>query len=163
MEGVDMGLLNQILDSVAGGSLGRSPLGQLTGSGAGNSVLTALLPVVLSLLSQRGGSVAGSTDGLAGLGGLLDQFRQKGYGDHADSWVGTGENQPLPPHAVSEVIGDDQIAQMAQQAGVSTDEARNGLSQLLPQVVDHLTPDGQVPPTDRMLSSVDDYLKRLAP
>jgi uncharacterized protein YidB (DUF937 family) len=158
-----MGLLNQILESVAGDSLGRSPLGQLTGSGAGSSVLTALLPVVLGLLSQRSGGNAGGTDGLGGLGGLLDQFRQKGYGDHADSWVGTGANQPLPPDAVGEVIGDDQIAQMAQQAGISTDEARSGLSQLLPEVVNHLTPDGQVPATDQMLSSVDDYLKRLAP
>lgn len=157
-----MGLLNQILESVAGGSLGRSPLGQLTCSSAGSSVLTALLPVVLSLLSQRGG-VAGGTNALGGLGGLLDQFRQKGFGDQADSWVGTGANQPLPPHAVGEVIGDDQIAQMAQQAGISTDEARSGLSQLLPEVIDHLTPDGQVPASDQLLSSVDEYLKRLAP
>ena len=164
-----MGLLSQILGGLAGSALGGR---QSDGSRRGgmSPILMALLPVVLSMLSQRGraaGPGAGGADGdggpagLGGLGGLLEQFTRKGDGSQADSWVGTGANEPLPPNAIDDIFGSDQLHQIAQHAGLGDDEARSGLSELLPDVVDHFTPDGQVPAQDQLASSVDDYLRQV--
>lgn len=159
-----MGLLTQILGGLAGNALGRRG-GQLGGGGrfggGGMSpVLMALLPVVLGMLSQRGQQ--GGAGGSGGLGDLLGQLTQRGYGRQADSWVGTGANEALPPHAIDEVLGHDQLHQIAQQAGIGDDEARSGLSELLPEVVDHFTPEGSLPAGEQLSASVDDYLRRLS-
>jgi uncharacterized protein YidB (DUF937 family) len=180
-----MGLLNSILGGIATNALGRSSTGGLRGLGAGggrNTILLALLPVVLRMLAnRRGGAGAGRTGlpgfglnagagglgglgalaGLGGLGALLQRFQQKGYGDQAQSWVSTGENQPIEPDAVSNVFDGNELSQIASQAGVSEDEARTGLSQLLPHVVDHLTPLGELPEPDQLLSTLDDAEREL--
>jgi uncharacterized protein YidB (DUF937 family) len=161
-----MGLLGQILGGLAGNVLGRSSMGQAnTGSGGTSRVLMALLPIVLGMLANRRSpdsvDASGAQSGWGGLGGLLERFRQRGYGEHANSWVGTGPNEPLSPDALSEVFGPTQLSQIASQAGLSEDEARSGLSQLLPEVVDHFTPDGQMPPQDQLLASIDDYANQL--
>ncbi len=169
-----------------GGALGRSPASQ--GGGMGR-VLISLLPVVLSMLANRrsagggggglggmlggreqagtGGGGLGGLGGLgsilggAGLGGLLEQFRQRGLSSQADSWVSTGANQPLAPEDVDGVFGADGISQIAQEAGLSDIETREGLAQLLPDVVDRLTPDGNLPADDDLNNSLDDFLGRL--
>ncbi|MDN8613618.1 YidB family protein [Variovorax ginsengisoli] len=167
-----MGLLTQILGGLAGNALGGSQ--SHSSRGGMSPVLMALLPVVLNMLSQRGhagglgagpasgGGEVGGPGGLAGmggLGGLLEQFTQKGYGSQAESWVGTGANQALPPNAIDDIFGRDQLHQIAQQAGLGDDETRSGLSELLPDVVDHFTPGGQVPEQNQLSSSVDNYLQ----
>jgi uncharacterized protein YidB (DUF937 family) len=182
-EEIKMGLLDQILGGISGGPAHGTPQSR---GGMGSSVLMALLPVVISMLSRRAGGGMGGMPGmgasgnpggglgglgglgsmagmggLGGLGGLLEQFTHKGYGAQANSWVGTGSNEALTPEAVGDVFGDDQISQIAQQAGVSTDDARNGLTELLPNLVDHFTPHGEVPGFDQMSSSVDDFMRRL--
>ena len=153
-----MGLLSQILGGLAGNALGgrdsRRPGGGMS------PVLLALLPVVLSLLSQRSRQ-GGAAGGLGGIGDLIGQLTQKGYGRQANSWIGTGANESLPPQAIDEVIGPDQLHRIAQQAGIGEDEARSGLSELLPDVVDHFTPDGNLPEGEQLSASVDDYLRQL--
>ena len=153
-----MGLLSQILGGLAGNALGGR---EARRRGAGVSpVLMALLPVVLSMLSQRGRS-GGGVGGLGGLGDLIGQLTQKGYGRQAHSWVGTGANEALPPAAIDDVFGQDEVHRIAQQAGLNDDEARTGLTELLPDVVDHFTPTGSLPEADQLSASVDDYLQRL--
>ena len=165
-----MGLLDQILGGLTGGMQGegQAPMGRSFGGGASGGAMMALLPIVLSMLSNRGGGtgavaapVMGGGGGMAGLGGLLQQLTQSGYGQQADSWVGTGANEPLPPQAWSRVLPPEQLSAIASQAGISEDEARHGLSQLVPEVVDHLTPQGQVPPEDELLASIDRFASRL--
>ncbi len=168
-----MGLLTQILGGLAGNALGRSPVGR---AGGGTSrVLMSLLPIVLGMLANRqpgrpsaiadvgGGGLggAGAVGGLGGLGGLLEQFTQKGYGGQADSWVSTGANQPLPQEALDKVFGNERLSQIAAQAGVSDEEARTGLAELLPEVVDHFTPQGQLPAGDQLLASIDEYEQQM--
>jgi len=153
-----MGLLTQILSGLAGNALG-GPDRRRTGGGM-SPVLMALLPVVLSLLSQRSRQ-GGAAGGLGGIGDLIGQLTQKGYGRQANSWIGTGTNESLPPQAIEEVFGRDQLHQIAQQAGIGEDEARSGLSELLPDVVDHFTPDGNLPEGEQLSASVDDYLRQL--
>jgi len=164
-----MGLLDQILGGLTGGMQGegQAPTGRSFGGGAGGGAMMALLPIVLSMLSNRGGTGAvaapamGGGGGMAGLGGLLQQLTQSGFGQQAASWVGTGANEPLPPQAWSKVLSPEQLSAIASQAGINEDEARHGLSQLVPQVVDHLTPQGQLPPEDELLASIDRFASRL--
>jgi uncharacterized protein YidB (DUF937 family) len=101
-----------------------------------------------------GGLLAGGAAGTVlsgGLGDLLNQLQQGGHGDAANSWVGKGENKPIAPGDLASALGADQIESLSAQSGLSREELLSGLSQYLPQVVDHLTPDGRLP-TENELS-----------
>lgn len=80
-----------------------------------------------------------------GLDGLVGRFRESGLGDVADSWVGTGENRAVSEEQVRQALGDERIDQVARDADVSHDDALAGLTKFLPNIVDHLTPDGKIP------------------
>jgi uncharacterized protein YidB (DUF937 family) len=92
-----------------------------------------MLLMALQLLQQNGG-----------IEGLLDKFRQGGYADQAASWQGTGQNIPCRG-ALQEVLGSGAIGQIAQQLGMSHGETAGGLAQMLPQLIDQFTPNGEVP------------------
>ena len=113
------------------GLLGRAPGGTTSDAGMGAN---PLMQIALQLLQQNGG-----------VAGVLDKFRQAGYADHADSWQSTGQNLPISGSVLQEVLGSGTIGQIAQQLGVSHGEAAGGLAQVLPQIVDKLTPGGVVP------------------
>ena len=120
-----MGLLDGLLGSVLGGMAGQQ--NQAQGGGQ-------LLQMVLTMLQQNGG-----------IEGLLAKMQQAGYGGQAQSWIGTGQNQPVPPDALSQIFGQGQLADIARQLGVSRDDAAGGLARALPDVVDRMTPDGRIP------------------
>ena len=108
----------------SGGGLGgilKGPLGGLLGGAAAGNVISG------------------------GLGDLLKQLQQSGQGEAANSWVGNGPNKPISPGDLANALGADQIDSIASQSGMSRDDLLKGLSQYLPQVVDHLTPDGRLP------------------
>lgn len=152
------------LGDILGGLLPGQGNQQATGGGGLGDVLGSMLGGGGGLGGLLGGLLggAGGSGGLAGgLGGLLEQFQQAGYGEQASSWVGTGDNQPIPPSAIGQVFGSDTLAQIAQQVGVSPEEASAGLSELLPEVVNHLTPNGSAPDADQLTASVSDLVKRL--
>jgi uncharacterized protein YidB (DUF937 family) len=134
------------------GGLGNI-LGQMMGGGAqpGGGGLGGMLSGML------GGGAAG---GAGGLGSLLQQMANTGYGEHAQSWVGTGQNMPIGPDDLQQILGRDGIAQIARQAGVSEAEASQGLSTLLPEVVNHVTPGGEVPNVDSLMASMSDLSRR---
>jgi uncharacterized protein YidB (DUF937 family) len=95
-----------------------------------------------------GGLLAGGAAGSilsGGLGDLMKQLQQGGQGEAANSWVGKGENKPISPGDLSSALGADQIDAIASQAGMSRNDLLQGLSQYLPGVIDHLTPDGRLP------------------
>jgi uncharacterized protein YidB (DUF937 family) len=91
-----------------------------------------------------GGAAAGSVIS-GGLGDLMKQLQQSGQGDAANSWVGKGPNKAISPGDLANALGADQIDSIATQSGLSRDDLLKGLSQYLPQAVDHLTPDGRLP------------------
>ena len=143
-------LLGGVLGGKGGGSLGSILSGLASGGGSGGlaagggaSVLTALLPMV-------GGLLAGG-----GLSKLLSGFQAHGLASQADSWVGTGANEPVSGEQVRQVIGDEQIAEIAQKLGVSHEQAAQAVAEVLPHVVDHVTPEGQVPSDEDMKGSLD--------
>jgi uncharacterized protein YidB (DUF937 family) len=101
-----------------------------------------------------GGLLAGGAAGSVlsgGLGDLLNQFQQKGHGDTVNSWVSNGPNKQIAPGDLASALGADQIDQLSSQSGLPRDELLKGLSQYLPEVVNHLTPDGRLP-SERELS-----------
>jgi len=98
-----------------------------------------------------GGAAAGGVIS-GGLGDLMKQLQQGGQGDAASSWVGNGPNKAVSPTDLASALGADQIDSIASQSGLSRDDLLKGLSQYLPQVVDHLTPDGRLP-TDSEVNS----------
>ena len=183
-----MGLLDDLLGGLAGQGMGARPQPGSAPVGAGSSgmssALMALMPIVLAMLSNRaGGGGAASRMGMApdsggglgdvlgqilgganaggGLGGLLGQLQGAGFGEQASSWVGRGANQPIPPDAMPQIFGREGLEAISRQAGLSEDETARGLSALLPEVVDHMTPEGDVPDPDALTNSVDDFARRL--
>lgn len=152
-----MGLLDTVIGALAGRRGGSGGLGGLGGGGAQGALLTALLGMLASRASGSQGSAAG---GLGGLGDLIDRFTRGGLGDVVGSWVGTGQNAPISGDQLSNVLGDDTMGQLAEQAGLSRGDAAGQLSELLPQVVDRLTPDGRVPDGD--LGGMSDILAQLS-
>ena len=108
------------------------------------------------------GQVLGGAGGSGGgLGGLLRQFESAGLGDQARSWVSPGQNQPLSPDALGRVFGADGLAAIARQAGLSERETTAGLAQLLPEIIDRATPQGQVPDEDQLAGTLQDLMRRL--
>jgi uncharacterized protein YidB (DUF937 family) len=123
---------------------GASPApapGNTAGGGTGGGVGDLLKGGLGGLLA---GGAAGSVIS-GGLGDLLKQFQQNGQGEAANSWVSPGPNKQLSPGDLANALGSDQINSLMSQTGLSRDELLTGLSQHLPAVVDHLTPDGRLP------------------
>jgi uncharacterized protein YidB (DUF937 family) len=83
-----------------------------------------------------------------GLGGLLQSFQQGGLGHVFQSWIGTGQNLPISPDQLHSTVGSDWISKIAQATGLPQAQVEQHLSSLLPQVIDHLTPNGQMPQGD---------------
>jgi len=115
-----MGLLDSLVSDVIGGGSGTSPVASVIGS-------------------LLGGSQGG------GLATLVEQFTQAGFGQHIQSWISSGQNLPISAQQISQVLGSDRVAQLAQSAGIDPAQMSGHLAQLLPQLVDHLTPNGQLP------------------
>lgn len=122
-----------------GGGLGdlAAMLGQGGGHAGGLGGQAALLQLVLGMLANNGQG--------GGLGGLMEKFQSAGLGQQMNSWVGTGQNLPVSPDQLGGVFGSDQMSQMAERMGLSTGDLGAQLSQMLPQAVDHFTPDGRAP------------------
>ncbi|MBL8340613.1 MAG: DUF937 domain-containing protein [Rubrivivax sp.] len=152
-----MGLLDSVIGALGQGAGGQpnpqaalisAIVGMLAqGGGAGGGGGGGLGSVLGSALGGGGGTGMGG-GGLGGLGGLVEQFARAGLGDVAKSWVGTGQNLPISPDQLGQVLGGERIGSMASQLGMNQGDLLGQLSQMLPQVVDQLTPRGQIPQGD---------------
>ena len=100
----------------------------------GGIVGAGMVSVVNNLLEQHGG-----------LQGVVNEFEKKGLGGTVRSWVGTGPNQPISPEEVHKVLGPELLQQLSQKSGLSVQDLTQKLSQVLPQAVDKMTPDGTIP------------------
>lgn len=103
------------------------------GRGGGGALLAVLLPLAMQWVQRNGG-----------LGAVLGKFRQQGYSQQAASWVSTGDNEALPREAIDEVVGLDELSRLSQQMGVPEQQVADGFAQLLPEVVNQLSPQGEV-------------------
>jgi uncharacterized protein YidB (DUF937 family) len=126
--------------------------------GIGKPLILALLALLASgALFGRGSKEGSTTKGaqttsdegagglLAGLGGLVDKLQKGGLGNLINSWVGPGQNQPVSPNQLGPALGPDIIKTLAQRSGLPEEEITRHLSQVLPGLVDKLTPNGRLP------------------
>jgi uncharacterized protein YidB (DUF937 family) len=130
-----MGLLDNLENQALGKMLG----------GSSNPLAAGLLQMIQN---QPGG-----------LQGLVQTFRDKGMGELVSSWVGTGPNPPISADQVHQVLGSDQVKALAAKAGINPDVAGSAIAQLLPGLVDKLTPNGCVPEHSNVLEMASGMLK----
>ena len=116
-----------LLENIVGGLAG-----QLSSGGSPDGP-NALMQMVAQLVSSQGG-----------LAGLLQKFQAAGHGSAVDSWVGTGANQPISGDQILGALGSDQVARLAEQHGMNSQQAAHGLAQVLPAMIDKLTPAGAI-------------------
>jgi len=128
-----------LLDTVLGSMLGGGQMQPQQGGGAG-----ALVQILAGMLAQQGGNNGGG-GGLGGLAGLAEQFQRGGLGEVMNSWIGKGENLPISPDQLGGVLGGDILGKLRQHTGMDQGDLLGQLSQMLPQMVDHATPEGQIP------------------
>lgn len=128
-----MGLLDDVLNKAAGVAPAK------------DGSQSPLVSIVLSMLANQGG----------GLSGLVQQFTSKGLGSIVNSWVSTGQNLPITADQLTRGLGGDQVQEIAAKAGISPEAAQSSLAQLLPQIVDHLTPNGEIPQGDLMSKGME--------
>jgi len=130
-----MGILNNLL-------------GSLTGKG-GSSAESQVLGAVATMLTDKQSG---------GLSGLVQNFTKNGLGDIVSSWVGTGQNLPITADQIVKGLGSPQISQLAQKIGIPPETVSSTLANVLPGIVDKLTPNGKVP-TDQLLQDGLSMLK----
>lgn len=128
-----------IFDSIIGMAENKFGLN----GGKANGLVSALLSLII-------------TDG--GLSGFLGRFRNAGLGDTVDSWITTGNNAPLSGEQLESGLGANTVAEIAKQAGVTHSTATSALAAIVPQVVDRLTPDGEVLEGAGFLTKIQGYL-----
>lgn len=130
-----MGLFDQVVGALAGGQSG------------GNA---ALLESVMQLINnpQAGG-----------LAGLVQLFQQGGLGEIVNSWVSTGKNLPISAEQIQSVLGGSSLQDIAAKLGVGQQQASGSLAELLPQVIDQLTPNGQLPQGGDLMAQGLELLK----
>jgi uncharacterized protein YidB (DUF937 family) len=136
------GLLKKKESASSPSSAGSMPdLGESLGTGAGglgslvkevgggSALITALMPMLMG----------------GGLSGILGKLQGGGHANQVASWVGPGANEPIGADDLEKTLGPEQVAQIAEQAGVTPNEAKTGLAALIPGIVDHLSPNGSLP------------------
>lgn len=96
------------------------------------------------LASVLGGLLANNSE-LGGLSGLIEKFKQAGLGDVIQSWIGKGENLPISAEQITQVLGSGTVGNIASQLGVDPAQASSQLAQMLPGLINTLTPGGEAP------------------
>jgi len=146
-----MGLLDNVIRtaviSVLGAKLakGRSP------------IMAALLMLLATkALSKRAATSPDSartapTDAVGGLGSLINRFGQSGLEDIIKSWIGTGPNKTISPSQLQQALGPDVVEELSLESGLPKEDLLSQLARVLPDVIDKLTPQGKVPPSDELL------------
>ena len=148
--------------SNTGSSGGRGGAGEGGGGAFGGGGLGGLLSGGLGgLLGGLMGGGGGDTRTMpnqdqahaamsGGLEELLQRFQQNGYGDIANSWIGTGQNRPIAPDQLQQALSPETVDELSQQTGVPRHEVLSELSQALPTMVDRFTPQGRIPDEEEM-------------
>lgn len=147
------------LGGLLGGLMSASAAPQAEAGAAGaqptqGTLVAMLLPLAIRWMQSNGG-----------VGALLQRFQEHGLGEQAASWVSTGENQPLDAQAVKEVVGTGELSTLSQQLGVPHEQVASGLAEVIPQLINHVTPDGQLPQDANStlgasLAAVEQFLAR---
>lgn len=150
------GVLGQVLGSVLGGGMGNNvgmnqfPQNQ-SGFGGKGMLMAALLPIALMFIQRNGG-----------LSGAFDKIQNMGFGHQANSWMSADQsNQPLDANDINQLFDNNELAQVAAQTGVDQSEVRQSMAELLPQLFDSLTPNGDTQTESQANKEISDILAQL--
>lgn len=116
-----------------------------------------LVSAAISLLNPKDPSVGGT----GGLGGVIGAFEKAGLGQMMSQWIATGPNPPVSAGQVTSALGADVLSQFARKAGIGQGDAASALASVLPGLIDHLTPSGQVPPANDLQNTLGSLLSGL--
>jgi uncharacterized protein YidB (DUF937 family) len=123
-----MSIFNKVVDQFKGSSSHKSM------PGTGMAGMGAMVGGMTLLLNRFGG-----------IGGLVQKFQEHGLGHIAQSWVGSGQNMPIEPDQLRSTLGDDTIEQVSQKAGMPSNQVTEQMCEHLPNIIDKLTPNEQIP------------------
>lgn len=154
------GVLGQVLGSVLGGGMGggmgnnvgmnQFPQSQ-SGFGGKGMLMAALLPIALMFIQRNGG-----------LSGAFNKIQNMGFGHQASSWMSADQsNQPLDANDINQLFDNNELAQVAAQTGVEQSEVRQSMAELLPQLFDNLTPNGDTQTESQANNEISDILSQL--
>ena len=150
------GVLGQVLGSVLGGGMGNNvgmnqfPQSQ-SGFGGKGMLMAALLPIALMFIQRNGG-----------LSGAFNKIQNMGFGHQANSWMSADQsNQPLDANDINQLFDNNELAQVAAQTGVDQSEVRQSMAELLPQLFDSLTPNGDTQTESQANNEISDILAQL--
>jgi uncharacterized protein YidB (DUF937 family) len=124
-----MGIFDQITSALGGGQQGQSGQG---GAGGQAGLMAGLMKML-------------NNPSVGGIGGLISKLKAGGMGNAVNSWISTGQNQPVSGQQVQSALGEEHVDQLAREAGVSREEASSGLASVLPGFIDKVTPNGHLP------------------
>ncbi len=158
------GVLGQVLGSVLGGGMGGGLSGGIgnnvgmnqfpqsqSGFGGKGMLMAALLPIALMFIQRNGG-----------LSGAFNKIQNMGFGHQANSWMSADQsNQPLDANDINQLFDNDELAQVAAQTGVEQSEVRQSMAELLPQLFDSLTPNGDTQTESQANNEISDILAQL--
>lgn len=158
------GVLGQVLGSVLGGGLGGGLSGGMgnnmgmnqfpqsqSGFGGKGMLMAALLPIALMFIQRNGG-----------LSGAFNKIQNMGFGHQANSWMSADQsNQPLDANDINQLFDNNELAQVAAQTGVDQSEVRQSMAELLPQLFDSLTPNGDTQTERQANKEISDILAQL--
>ncbi len=129
-------------------------VGKVTGMFSGDEGGTSgLMRGVMEMLANRE---------TGGLGGLVKSFQEKGLGDIISTWVGTGANMPISAEQIQQGMGSEMVQNLAAKVGIPPEELKGKLAELLPGVIDKLTPDGTVPEGGLLEKGLEFFKGRLS-
>jgi len=132
-----------LFDDVAGKLLGAFS--------GGGSDYSGLIKLAMGMLTSKE---------TGGLSGLVESFNQKGLADIISSWISTGKNLPISADQIQQGLGEDRIRSLSDATGLSADDTKSKLAELLPDLIDKLTPEGRIPEGGLMGQGMD-ILKKI--
>jgi len=114
-------------------------LGSVLGGASGGGDATKLVQPLIEMVTKEGG-----------LGALLGQLQNSPIADQVGSWIGTGDNKAVTGDALASSLGEANIEGLTQSSGLSADQVKNGLTEMLPNLIDKLSPGGAIPGADQI-------------
>jgi uncharacterized protein YidB (DUF937 family) len=110
--------------------------------------------------AKLAGAVQETFASKGGVDGLIDSLRKGGLGGEVDSWISTGQNQPVEPQKLGAALGPENVNQLSAKSGLPVEALLPLLATFLPTIIDMLTPDGNAPKTgaDGGMGQIGDLL-----